>query len=350
MVMGTKRWMGGAVVLACLGTLVGAARAEQEARRFATLAPEGSLWMKQLEQGAAEVEKLTDGRIKTKFYPGGAQGGERDVVRKMRLGQLDAAGLTSIGLGMIYPGIRVLELPYLWDSVDEIDYVRKKMWPYFQEKFAEKGFELLAVSDVGWIHLFSVNDIGSLADLEATKVWAWTDDPVVRKLFKLMGLDGVPLGVPAVQPALQSGRIQAAYGSPLAAVALQWHTRVKYMSAEPFGYGLGAMVMRTEIWELGSTEDKEAQIEVGRRRMLTSIKRIRKDNARALKAMVKNGLTIIPVPEDVDAKLREKAEQLRVDLLDDVFTQEELDLVLEYRAEYRANQKKRKVSRGVRLK
>ncbi len=221
--MGMRRCIGGVVLLACVGTLVADARAE-EARRFATLAPEGSLWMKELEEGASEVEKLTDGRIKTKFYPGGSQGGERDVVRKMRLGQLDAAGLTSIGLGMIYPGIRVLELPYLWNSVEEIDYVRKKMWPYFQEKFAEKGFELLAASDVGWIHLFSVHDITSIEDLENTKMWAWTDDPIVRKLFKLMGLDGVPVGVPAVLPSLQSGRIEAAYGSPLAAVALQWHT------------------------------------------------------------------------------------------------------------------------------
>jgi len=303
--------------------------------------------MRDLEKGAAQVAKATHGRIKTKFYSGGSQGDERDVVRKMRLKQLDGAALTSIGLGLIYPGIRVMELPYLWDSVEEVDYVREKMWPYFEEKFAEQGFQLLAAGDVGWIHLFSSKKIDTVDELRKAKMWAWTDDPIVRALFKLMGLDGIPLGVPAVLAGLQSGRINACYGSPLAAVALQWHTQVSFMSADPVGYGLGGMVMRTAVWEAASSEDREVQVEIGRKHMKKNIERVRRDNRRALRAMIKDGLTIVPIPEELDKQLRRQAEQLREELVGKLYSQEELDMVLQYRDEYRAAQKKHKVARGV---
>jgi TRAP-type C4-dicarboxylate transport system substrate-binding protein len=334
---------------ACLGTVPGIATdARADERRIATLAPEGSLWLEDMERGATEIRKLTKGRITVKFYAGGSQGDERDVIRKMRLEQLDGAALTSIGLGMIYPGIRVLELPFLWESVDEIDYVRKKMWPYFEEKFAEEGFTLLAAGDVGWVHLFSANPIESVDDLEAARMWAWTDDPIVRKLFKLMKLDGVPLGVPAVLAGLQSGRIDACYGSPLAAVALQWHTQVNYMSDEPVGYGLAGMVMRTDVWESASAEDREIQVDVGRKRMRKSIERIRRDNKRALKAMLKNGMKVLELPPEFETELRKQALALREKMAGDLYTQAELDMVLEYRDEYRAKQgENRKVARGV---
>jgi TRAP-type C4-dicarboxylate transport system substrate-binding protein len=333
------------VSVALLGVAL-PARADE--RRVATLAPEGSLWMKELERGAAKVKKATDGRITTKFYAGGSQGGERDVVRKMRLKQLDGAALTSIGLGLIYPGIRVMEVPYLWDSVEEVDYVRTKMWPYFEEKFAEKGFQLLAAGDVGWIHLFSANRIETLEELQSAKMWAWTDDPIVRHLFKLMGLDGVPLGVPAVLSSLQTGRINACYGSPLAAVALQWHTQVKYMSGAPVSYGLGGMVMRTAVWESASSEDREVQVKIGRKHMKKSIKLTRRDNRRALKAMLKDGLKVIEIPAELEKTLRKRALELRENLTGKLFSQEELDLVLKYRDEYRAKHKSdHKVARGV---
>lgn len=328
------RW--GLVVAAAATALAPAASRGDEPRRIATLAPDGSPWMRILERGAAEVERRTGGRIKTKFYAGGSQGDERDVVRKMRLGQLDGAALTSIGLGMIYPGIRVLELPFLFESTGEIDYVRAKMWPHFREQFAQRGFELLIPGDVGWIHVFTKRPIRTAADLQRLKMWAWTDDPIVRRLFKAMGLDGVPMGVPAVLPALQAGRIDAAYGSALAAVALQWHTQVSYMIDQPVGYGLGAMVMRTDVWNRASPADRAVQVEVAASLARESIARTRRDNRRALAAMRKNGLAVVPAPADVAARLRQAAVALREQLVGEVYTAEELAMALRYRDEYRA--------------
>lgn len=322
-----------AISAALILVIGGMARADE--RRIATLAPEGSLWMKQLSRGAADIAKTTDGRITYKYYSSGSQGDERAVVRKMRVKQLDGAMLTSVGLGMIYPGVRVLELPYLFDSVEELDYVRGKMWPYFEAKFRDKGFVVLSQGDIGWIHVFSTRTIESMDDLATVKIWAWQDDPIARHLFERMGLAGVPMGVPEVLPALQSGRIEACYGSHLAAVALQWHTKLRYMSDEPISYAIGAVVLRLDSWESGSDADRTAQLAVGAELTDAAMTQIRKDNVRARKAMLQHGLEIMPIPSDVTAKLRREAEALYKELVGKVYTQEELDMVLGYRAEYR---------------
>jgi len=304
-------------------------------RRIATLAPEGSLWMKQMEKGAEKIKKATDGRITTKFYGGGSQGDERDVIRKMRLGQLDGAALTSVGLAMIYPGIRVLQLPHFFADTDELDYVRKKTWPYFQKKFREEGFELLTPGDVGWIHLFSTKPIRTRKDLQGAKMWVWQGDPQASKLAKKLGINGVPLGVPEVLPALASGRIDACFGSPLAAVALQWHTKVRYMTSMRVVYGIGAMVMRKEVWESASAEDLEVQKKIGRALTKKSLHRVRRDNDRALKAMKREGMKVIETPPEVVAEFQQEAEKGWKEAAGDAYTQDELDMVLKYRAEYR---------------
>ncbi len=305
-------------------------------RRIATLAPEGSLWMNQLERGAKKIEELTEGRVKTKYYSGGSQGDEKAVVRKMRLRQLDGAALTSVGLGLIYSGIRVLELPFMWNSVEELDYVRAKMWPYFQSKFAERGFELLAPGDIGWLYLFSLTPLRTRTDLSAMKIWASQHDPMARRLFRNLGMDGVPLGIPEVLPSLSSGRIDATYASPLAAVALQWHSQVRYMSSEPLGYGIGGLVIRLEMWNATTIRDREVQLKIGRKLLDDGIRRVRRDNGRALEALKKAGLAIVETPPDVRRELRAQGEKMWKAMVGKLYTQEELDMALKYRAEYRA--------------
>lgn len=315
--------------------------ARADARRVATLAPEGSLWMKQMQKGAKKVEDATDGRIKTKYYGGGSMGDEKDVVRKMKLGKLDGAALTSIGLAMIYPGIRVLQLPYFYESVEEVDYVRERMWPYFQDKFRAEGYELLAAGDVGWIYLFSTKPVRSEDDLRGLKIWMWQGDPQSSGVFESLGITGVPLGVPEVLSALATGRINACFGSPLAVVALQWHSKVKYMSTMPVGYGIGGMVMRADVWAAASPEDIATQIEIGKKMMRQTIKRVRKDNERALKAIVKQGIEPIATPAGVEKRFAGEAEKMWQSWVGTLYSQDELDMVLKYRAEYRAKNPKR---------
>ncbi len=208
----------------------GAAAADTLEVRMATLAPDGSSWMKILNKGSAEVNAKTENRVMIKYYAGGVQGDERDVVRKINLGQLDGAALTSVGLSMVEESIRVLELPRLFNSVEELDYVADKVWPYYQKKFEAKGFTLQDRGEVGWVYFMSKSDPQSVDALKSSKMWLWGDDSIMKATFKKLGLSGVPLGVPEVEPALSTGRIDGCYGSPLAAVALRWSTKIRYIT------------------------------------------------------------------------------------------------------------------------
>src|SRR3954469_4783404 len=133
------------------------ARAENVELRIATLAPSGSPWMEVLDKANGEIKDKTAGRVTLKYFEGGQQGDEKDFVRKIKLGQLDGAAVTSIGLAMIDESIRVLELPMLFSSAEELDYVADKMWPYFQKKFEKQGFRLNDRGEVGWIYFMSKN-------------------------------------------------------------------------------------------------------------------------------------------------------------------------------------------------
>src|SRR6476661_3673657 len=167
----------------------------------------------------------------------------------MRLGQLNGAAVTAIGLGLINSEVRVLELPMLIDNYGELDYVRNKLDSDLRKKFEDKGYVLLAWGDVGPIHIFSNIPLKSKADLSQTKLWAWVDDPLVRMLFQQLGTNGVPLGVPDVLPSLQTGLINACYGSPLSTLALQWYTKVKYMTSMHISQAIGATVITKKEYD-----------------------------------------------------------------------------------------------------
>ncbi len=323
--------LGLVAALAVVVSTGGAARAQNVERRVATLAPPGSSWMKVLDKGAAAVEKATGGRVKTKYYSGGSQGDERDVIRKMRLGGVDGAALTSVGLGMIYSGIRVLELPRLFNTVGQMDCVRDKMWPYFQKKFLEQGYVLGEPGDVGFIYFLSKDEVTSMDQLRKTKVWMWTDDKVVRAMFKKLGVNGVPLGVPNVLPSLQSGRINACYGSPLAAVALQWAGNIKYMTSMPMSYAIGSTIMRKDIWDKASAADQQTQITVSKNLGTIMRKTVRGDNTSAQNTMVRKGVAVTATPAAMIAEFDKAAQAVWQELAGDVYTKEELKMVMDAR-------------------
>jgi TRAP-type transport system periplasmic protein len=338
----------GAVLAGCLAVAATVTPAHAEDRRVATMAPEGSQWFRQLRRAATRLSRLTDGRITIKFYAGGAQGDEREMVRKMRLGQLDGAALTSVGLSLIYPGIRVLELPYLYDSVDEVDYVRARMLPYFRQRFAERGAVLLALSDVGWIHVFSSQSWKSVDELRSRgRLWAWDDDPLVRKLFRRVEVDGIPLGVAQVLSALRRGQIDTCYGSPLIVVALQWHSHLSYMWAEPVAYGVAGLVVSQSAWSRSSAADQNLEQKLFARASAAMVALLRRDNHRALRAMMRHGLRVVAMPRPLALRLREAALSVRREMLGSFYTQHELELVLKYRAEFRARSRTRQPQRGA---
>ncbi len=328
----------GAVTALTLAALAGGATADPLEIRMATLAPDGSSWMKILGKGSSEIELKTEKRIRVKYYAGGVQGDERDVVRKINLGQLDGAALTSVGLSMIDESIRVLELPRMFATVEEIDYVADKMWPYFQKKFEAKGFQLQDRGEVGWVYFLSKNEIKSVADLKSQKVWLWGDDSIVRATYKKLGVSGVPLGVPEVEPALTTGRINAAYGSPLAAVALQWNTKVKYMTSLPMSFAIGGTVVKLDALKKMTAADQALYVKIAKGMSKVLRKQIRKDNESASKQMERKGVKISAPSEDLIAGFDKAAVEVWKELTGKMYSKAELEMVLKHRDEFRAKQ------------
>ena len=324
---------------AVAGALGSAGAAHADEWRIATLAPEGSTWMKILGRGAEEVSKATGSRVSIKYYAGGVQGDEKDVVAKMQLGQLDGGAMTSIGLSMIDESIRVIELPMLFKSVEELDYVRKKMWPVFQARFLKKGYYLSEPGDVGFLFFYSAEPVKSIADLGKAKVWLWGEDKIVKAMFKRMSVNGVPMGVPDVLPALNTGRINATYASPLAAVALQWYTKAKYATSMPMAYGIAGTLVRKASWDKLSAEDQKATEKTFRIQAQKLKKAVRSDNERAAKAISRAGVKTIDTPAAMATEFDKHAQGVWQEMVGKVYSKEDLALVLKYRAEFRAGAK-----------
>lgn len=315
------------------------ARADGSELRIASLAPSGSPWMEVLDRAASEIKAKTSGRVSLKYFEGGQQGDERDFVRKIKLGQLDGAAVTAVGLSMIDRSIRVLELPMMFQSAEELDYVADKLWPYFQKKFEKQGFKLNDRGEVGWIYFLSKAKVEKLADLRSQKLWLWGDDELVGAVFKKLGLNGVPLGVPEVDGNLTSGKIDACYGSPLAAVALQWYSKVKYMTSMPMSFAIGATVVSLDAYKKLSPEDAKAVEQIGRANAKKLRRTIRKANEDAKGTMSRKGVTVVQTPIAMVDDFTKQASEIWNELAGKIYSKEELKMVLDARGEYRAKHK-----------
>ncbi len=309
--------------------------AEDRELRIATLAPGGSPWVQILEKAAAEITQKTDGRVKIKYFTGGQQGDERDYIRKIKLGQIDGAAITTMGLSMIEPSILVLQQPMLFETAEEVDYVAGKMWPYFQKKFEAKGYRLAERGELGWVHLLSKSKVTSMADLRKLTLCSVNADFGTTIVDKL-GINAVPLSVPEVDPALTSGKIDACLNSPLGAIALQWHTKVKFMAKKPLVFAIGATVMSLDAIKRISVDDRKTidMIAKGSQKKARAV--IRKANADALKTLERKGVQIVDVPDAMVQELMTIGRDVQKELEGKLFTSEELATVIKHRDDYRA--------------
>ena len=243
---------------------------------------------------AAEESRTRPARVTLKYFEGGQQGDERDFVRKIKLGQLDGAAVTSIGLAMIDESIRVLELPMLFQSAEELDYVADKMWPYFQKKFEKKGFKLNDRGEVGWIYFLSKNKVESLARPQGPEAVDVGRRPARRR--------DVQEARPQRRAARRArgrrrpdvaARSTRATARRVAAVALQWYSKVKYMTSMPMSFAIGATVVSLDALKKISAEDQKTVEEIGKASAKKLRKVIRKANEDAKATMTRKGITVV---------------------------------------------------------
>jgi len=267
--------------------------------RVASLAPAGSSWMKVLNAWNKTLKERTDGRLKMRFYPGGSQGDERDFVRKMRVGQLDGGVVTMTGMSMLIPAMNVLVLPGLLETYEKLDRARVKMADQFADMFDKEGFELVGWGDAGKTRLFSAKPIERPSDIKSMRPWAWKDDPIFVEFYQVIGASAVRLGVPEVYPALQTRMVDVISSSAITAVAFQWYTRVKYMTAHNSAIIVGGTMMRKDKLDELPPDLREVFDSTAARAHELLNKVIRKDDQKAYDVVLKKGILAV---EAGDAK------------------------------------------------
>lgn len=307
------------VTLIVLLVFHGTAIAENVVFKIATVAPKDSPWMAAYTAMNKEIEEATQGRVSFKFYPGMVSGDEKDMVRKMRGGQLQGAGLTGVGLQMIEPNTLVLQLPLLFRSYEELDAVRDKLAPKMQQLMNNKGFVILGWSDLGHTYIFTQTPVNSLASFNGVKMWGWEDEPISKRFFEVAGIAQVPLSLPDVLPGLQRGMINGVYNSPLGAIALQWDKYVKYITKLSIGVGIGATVVTKAEWDKVSSEDQKKVMEIAARHHAELRKVIRQKNKEAVQQLKKQGIQLVEVPQEEVARMEQIAAKVRADLAAKMF-------------------------------
>ncbi len=258
--------------------------------RMATIAPKSSKPMRILRAWDKTVRKSSEGRIRFRFYSGGIAGDERDVIRKMRIEQLDATSLTSVGLGQIERSASVLQVPGLFRSYRELDAVRSEMDLQWRDSFREAGFELLGWFDVGFGRYFSRRPVKRPSDLKGVRPWVWRDDPVFPELMKVVGANGVALGLPEVLPGLQTGMVDTVVASPVAALGLQWFRHLKYMSKQADTALVGATLIRTSQFSKLTPADRELLLETGSRAHGRALKLVQSEEEKAYQILKQRGI------------------------------------------------------------
>lgn len=295
--------------------------------KFATLAPDGSTWMKTMRAIDDEVRQRTENRLGFKFYPGGVQGDEKDVLRKIRIGQLHGGGFTGFGLGAVVSEVRVKELPFMFETLDELDYLREQTDEYFEQAFDEKGYLHMGWADVGFVYLFSKNPIRSPQDMTRAKMWVWAGDPLAELFYQAFDISPIPLSAPDVLTSLQTGIIDAVYASPLACVALQWFTRVNYMSDVPITHGLGAALISKKALRKVDPADVEILLEVSRLLLRRLTEKTRTQNLEAVDEIRKEGVEVLTADPAARNEFFDKGRQAWGDGVGRLYGKELLDRV-----------------------
>jgi TRAP-type C4-dicarboxylate transport system substrate-binding protein len=267
---------------------VGRADAQQTQAKtlsIATLAPPGSTWMRVFDAWNRELRRRTNQSLQMRFYAGGVQGDESEVIRKIRNGRLDGAAVTAVGLAQIHRPALVFQMPGILRSYEQLDRARAELAPDFDTAFLSSGFKLLGWADVGQSRLFSNTEVRRPADLASKKMFSWRDDVVLPAMFQVIRTNAVPLALPEVLGALQTGRVDTFLGTPVACIALQWCTKASTMMDMPLAIVVGGTVLGKAQWEALSPEHQAALAETAAQFHTLARRNLRNDERQALETL-----------------------------------------------------------------
>jgi len=266
--------------------------------KFGTLAPDGSPWHIIARDMAESWKAASGGEIDVRIYPGGVAGDDPDVVRKIRIGQLQMAGLTGIGLMQILPEIGALQMPLLLTDAEELNYVRDRISPELEMMLEARGFKLLAWADVGWVHFFTQQPVTHPDDLRPLKLWISTGDAAYMEAWQDAGYNPVPLPVTEIYTGLQSGLIETVTTTPLAALSFQHFSLAGHMTNLKYAPFVGALVISTQAWDQISDDIKPQLLDAARNLGQRVQDLVGTADSDAIVAMQNRGLLVHDVPEE----------------------------------------------------
>ncbi len=317
-----------------------ACRAEEPVKiRLGALAPRGTAWHKSLLELGEKWRAAQGAGAEYIVYGGGSQGGEADMVRRMRVGQLNAAMLSVIGLSEIDPSVSALQkMPLVFRSWDELDYVREKLRPELDGRFLDKGFVVLCWGDAGWVRFFSREPALRPADYRRMKIFAWSGDAPQADIMKSLGYQPVVLEVSDILSGLQTGMVNMVPSTPFWALTLQFHNQASHMLELDWAPMVGAVLVTRKAWDAMSPAGRDAMRAAGAE-MGAQLRTVsRREHHESVAAMQKRGLKVQPVSPEVQAEWRRTVEDMYPLIRGRMVPAQYFDEVQRLLAEYRAGQ------------
>lgn len=281
--------------------------------RIASLAPPGSSFVKVLKAWSRTLQKETEGRVELRVFSGGSEGGDRDLVRRIKAGKLDAAGVATTGLSMVAPELQVLTAPGLLTEDDALDRVREKLDGKLQELIEEGGFKLLAWGDGGKNRVFASESFATPADLAGRSAWAGKDNAIALAYVDALGTTPLRVGSSEVLPRLKSDKLAVVPASAMAAVAFQWYTELGFVTSSNFSIIVGGSIISKKKFDELSAADQKTLLETAKRAAAKLDQIVARDDARAYETLLSRGITEVdtaPNRQAWDAAAKKAREQL----------------------------------------
>src|SRR5437899_3949408 len=335
--MPMKRWQIGLAGSAALVlTLTAAPHAQNLVIKLATVVPEGSIWDKNVRQMGADWQAATGDRVSVTVYGGGSQGDESTVLRKMRLDALQAAAFTAVGLGSLDSAFNVFDIPFFFESYDELNYVTGKLTPVIKKRADAKGFVLLNWGHGGWTQVFTKKPVRTVDDLKKIKLYTSAGNDRMVQWFKANGFEPRAMAMTDIMTGLTTGMIEGLPTPPLAAMLFQWYRQTPYMLDIGLAPIIGANIITQKAWKAIPESDRpkllEAAAGVEKRRQVD----VPKQDADAVAAMTKQGLT---VTKATGPEWRTEIDGLAKTMRGEMVPPEIFDLAAKARDEFRKNKK-----------
>ena len=268
--------------------------------KLATESPDGTVWMTLLREAGAAIKRETAGRVELKIYPGGVMGDDATVMRKMRIGQLQAAILTTGTFGKIFPDAQLYNLPMQFANFEEVDYVRERLDATLRQGLEDNGFVCPGLAEVGMAYAMSRRPVHSIGDASGIKLWTPVGNEAAVKAITAFGISPVPLAIADVLAGLQTGLIDAVAAPLVGALALQWHNQLDYILDLPFMYIYAVMVLPERAFGRLDAADQAVVRRLLGEAVRAADARNRADHHAVREVLQKQGLTFIqPSAEEV---------------------------------------------------